>query len=72
MASSATGTLHGNTITLDRDLPALEGERVRVVLEPLGRDDSASDPEEQRRLWAEWLDHGDQGPIGDEGEPEFP
>ncbi len=27
---------------------------------------------EQEKLWQEWVDHGPQGPIEDEGDPEFP
>jgi hypothetical protein len=28
--------------------------------------------EVQDRLWREWVNSGPQGPIEDEGEPEFP
>jgi hypothetical protein len=33
MANAVTGTLHGTTITLDAPVPALDGHRVRVVVE---------------------------------------
>jgi hypothetical protein len=33
MANARTGSLHGTTITLDAPVPALDGHRVRVVVE---------------------------------------
>jgi len=33
MANARTGTLHGTTITLDAPVPALDGHRVRVVVD---------------------------------------
>jgi hypothetical protein len=33
MANARTGTLHGTTITLDAPVPALDGHRVRVLVE---------------------------------------
>jgi hypothetical protein len=69
--AAATGVLHGNTITLDAPVPPFEGRRVRVIIAPEDRDPGmASD--EQTRLWDEWVRQGPQGPIEDEGEPEFP
>jgi hypothetical protein len=72
MAASAKGQLRGNIITLDDPLPSLEGQRVRVVLEPAENDEQKLSSEEQARLWSEWATNGDQGPINDEAEPEFP
>ena len=72
MANAAsTGVLHGNTITLDGPVPPLEGQRVRVLI--ARADDSAQlSSAEHIAAWSQWLDHGPQGPIEDDGEPEFP
>jgi hypothetical protein len=70
-ATDATGTLKGKTITLDEAVPALEGRRVHVVIEPVVEDRKLS-KEEHLELWHEWMEHGEQGPLTDEGEPEFP
>ncbi len=35
MSSSIAGRVHGATIELDAPLPSLEGQRVRVVVEPM-------------------------------------
>ncbi len=69
---TATGTLQGNVVTLDQAVPPLEGRRVRVVLEPLNDSEPELSADEQARIWKAWVDHGPQGPIDDEGEPEFP
>jgi hypothetical protein len=69
--AAATGVLHGNTITLDAPVPPLEGRRVRVII-ALEERDAALVPAEQSRLWDEWAQRGQQGPIEDDGEPEFP
>lgn len=66
------GRLHGNTITLEEDWPPLEGREVRVLIEAVGESDPRLSAEEQRRLWKQWVAGGPQGPIGDDGEPEFP
>ena len=67
MANAAsTGVLHGNTITLDAPVPPFEGQRVRVLI--ARADDSAPlSSAEQASAWAQWIDHGPQGPIGDDG-----
>lgn len=72
MADAAvTGVLHGNTITLDAPVPPLDGRRVRVILAPEDRD-VVLGADEQARVWSEWAQRGPQGPIEDDGEPEFP
>ncbi len=68
--AAATGVLHGNTITLDAPVPPLEGRRVRVII-ALEERDAALAPAEQSRLRDEWAQRGQQGPIEDDGEPEF-
>lgn len=66
------GILHGQTITLDQAVPPLEGRRVRVVIEPLEETEIGLSPEVQAGLWQAWMERGPQGPIEDDGEPEFP
>jgi hypothetical protein len=74
MAHTLTGTLHGDTITLDTvdapsgtEPPAPEGRRVRVVVEPLDDADLVLTPEQQARLLVTWAERGPQGPIEDGG-----
>jgi hypothetical protein len=67
----ATGVLHGNTITLDAPVPPLEGRRVLVIIAPEERE-LALAADEQTRIWDEWVRRGPEGPIEDDGEPEFP
>jgi hypothetical protein len=66
------GRVHGTTIDLDvaPNLP-FEGKRVRVVLE-LVDDEVRLSPEEQAQAWSAWLASTPDGPIADDGEPEFP
>ena len=72
MASAAvTGILHGNTITLDGPVPPLEGQRVRIVIALMDEEVELA-PGEQSKAWKEWITGGPQGPIEDDGEPEFP
>jgi hypothetical protein len=72
MQESTTGQVHGRTITLDREVPELEGQRVRVVLEPVADTNATLAPDTQARLWREWIERGPQGPIADDGNDEFP
>ncbi len=74
MTKTLTGTLHGTTITLDTveatsgtGPVSSEGQRVRVVVEPLDDADLLLSPEQQRRLLLAWAEHGPQGPIEDDG-----
>jgi hypothetical protein len=74
MAQTLTGTLRGTTITLDTvettsvvEPPRSDGQRVRVVLEPLDDADLILTPEQQARLLAAWAEHGPQGTIEDDG-----
>jgi len=72
MASAAvTGILHGNTITLDGPVPPLEGQRVRIVIALMDEEVELA-PGEQAKAWKEWITGGPQGPIENDGEPEFP
>ncbi len=72
MAAALTGRVRGNVITLDEPLPPLEGRRVRVSVEPLSDETRRRSDSEKAELWRIWVDRGPQGPIEDEGEPEFP
>lgn len=73
MGHALTGTLHGRQLTLDAALPALEGQRVRVSIEPLDDPDPVLSAEAQRALWQEWRERGPQGPIEDDEESaDFP
>jgi hypothetical protein len=67
-----TGRVHGTTIDLDAaPNQPFEGKRVRVVLE-LVDDDARLTSDEQARAWSAWLARGPDGPITDDGAPEFP
>ena len=63
LAARITGVVRGTTVVLDRAVPPLEGHRVRVVLEPLDGDEVVLSSEEQSRLWREWSQRGEQGPL---------
>jgi hypothetical protein len=66
------GRVHGTTLDLDvAPNQPFEGKRVRVVLE-LVEDDVRLPPDEQARAWSAWLKSGTDGPIADDGDPEFP
>jgi predicted thioesterase len=72
MAEHLTGWVHGNTITLETMMPPLEGQRVRIRIEPAEDSEVELHPEAQARLWQEWIDHGPQGPVEPEEEPDLP
>jgi len=65
------GILHGNTITLDGPVPPLDGQRVRIVIALMDEDVELA-PGDKTKAWKEWITGGPQGPIEDDGEPEFP
>ena len=67
MSESLTGRIHGKTITLDSPIPPLDGQRVRVSLEPFSESDLQLSPEENTRLFEEWVKRGPQGPLEDDG-----
>ena len=70
VAAPLHGLVHGNTVVLDEAVPPLEGKRVLVVLEPV--EEPTLTREQNLEVWRQWVAHGPQGPIEDEGEPEFP
>jgi hypothetical protein len=65
MRAAVTGVVRGSTVTLDEPVPPLEGQRVRVTLEPLPSDQAVLElsAEEQRRVLREWAERGPQGPL---------
>ena len=67
MSESLTGRIHGKTITLDAPIPPLDGQRVRVSLEPLLESEVQLSPRENARLFEEWVKRGPQGPLEDDG-----
>jgi hypothetical protein len=73
MTASITGRLQGNIVTLDTSVPPLDGQLVRVVLEPLvGDAELTLAPEAQARLWQQWVDLGPQGPLEEGDGEDFP
>ena len=73
MHAAVTGVVRGSTVTLDEPVPPLEGQRVRVMLEPLSSDESELElsAEEHRRVLREWAERGPQGPLNaDEAWPD--
>jgi hypothetical protein len=67
--TTLTGLVHGQTIELDERVPELEGKRVRVLVEPAEDSEAGAD---RVTVWQEWVERGPQGPIEDDGNPEFP
>jgi hypothetical protein len=60
------GVVRGNKILLDAPLPALDGRRVRVVVEPVEDDAVELTATDQERLWDEWETSGPKGPIDED------
>jgi hypothetical protein len=63
MTASRKGVLSGKTITLESEVPPLEGMKVRVLIEPAEESDHSLSPQDQARLWQDWVARGPQGPI---------
>jgi len=70
MATSKTGLVRGRTIELESAVPEMDGQRVRVVLEPV--EEPRLSDEQQRELWRAWIEHGPQGPIEDRPDTDIP
>lgn len=70
MSAALTGRVHGTFIELDAPVPDLEGQRVRVVVEAVN--EPIIDANVLRDAWDSWLTKGPDGPLTDDGEPEFP
>ena len=67
MANVVTGVVHGTTIELDAPIPTLDGQRVRVVVEP-SNDDAELTAAEHAELLRVWAARGPQGPIDDDSD----
>jgi len=73
MTASRKGVLSGRTITLESEVPPLEGMKVRVVIEPAEEEAELSlSPQDQVRLWQEWMARGPQGPMELEEDDRLP
>lgn len=56
---------------MDGPVPPLEGQRVRIVIARMDEEVELASGE-QAMAWKKWIAGGPQGPIEDDGEPEFP
>ncbi len=70
MATWKTGLVRGRTIELESTVPEMDGQRVRVVLEPV--EEPRLSNEQQRALWQAWIERGPQGPIEDGPDTDIP
>jgi len=70
MMTTKTGLLRGATIELESAVPEMDGQRVRVVLEPLEEKQLSS--QQQREFWQTWIDGGPEGPIEDDVDTDIP
>ena len=70
MSATETGILRGNTIELEHAIREMEGQRVRVVLEPF--DELRLSTQQQRDLWQAWIERDPKGPIEDDRDTEIP
>ena len=68
---STEGVVKGQEIRLQRPLPDFEGQRVRVVVEALGDENTSVSGADNESLWRAWVAGGPQGPI-QEDEDAFP
>jgi hypothetical protein len=69
MSLPVHGRVHGSSIELEAPLPQLEGQRVLVRVEA---DELTLPTADLGEAWEQWVRRGPQGPIEDEGQPEFP
>ena len=63
MMTTKTGLLRGATIELESAVPEMDGQRVRVVLEPV--EEQRLSAQQQREFWRAWVERGPEGPIED-------
>ena len=61
MMTTKTGLLRGATIELESPVPEMDGQRVRVVLEPV--EEQRLSAQQQREFWQAWVERGPEGPI---------
>ena len=63
MMTTKTGLLRGATIELESAVPEMDGQRVRVVLEPV--EEQRLSAQQQREFWQAWVERRPEGPIED-------
>ena len=61
MTTTKTGFLRGASIELESAVPEMDGQRVRVVLEPV--EEQRFSAQQQREFWRAWVERGPDGPI---------
>ena len=61
MTTTKTGLLRGATIELESAVPEMDGQHVRVLLEPV--EEQRFSAQQQREFWRTWVERGPQGPI---------
>jgi len=70
MMTTKTGLLRGATIELESAVPEMDGQRVRVVLEPV--EEQRLSAQQQREFWQVWVERGPEGPIEDGIDTDIP
>jgi len=70
MMTTKTGVLRGATIELESAVPEMDGQRVRVVLEPV--EEQGLSAQQQREFWRVWVQRGPEGPIEDGIDTDIP
>jgi hypothetical protein len=68
--TSQIGLLRGTTIELERAVPEMDGQRVRVVLEPF--EERQVSGQQQREFWQAWVANGPNGPIEEGTDTDLP
>jgi hypothetical protein len=70
MTTTTIGLLRGATIELESAVPEMDGQRVRVVLEPV--EEERLSTEQQHDLWRVWVERGPEGPLEDGTDTDIP
>jgi len=70
MMTITTGLLRGVTIELESAVPEMDGQRVRVMLEPV--EEERLSAQQQREFWRVWVERGPEGPIEDGIDTDIP
>ena len=70
MTTTTTGLLRGATIELESAVPEMDGQRVRVMLEPV--EEERLSAQQQREFWRVWVERGPEGPIEDGIDTDLP
>lgn len=70
MMTTKTGLLRGAMIELESAVPEMDGQRVRVMLEPV--EEQKLSAQQQHEFWQVWVERGPHGPIEDSTDTEIP